>query len=139
MNPEDQERVFEPFFSTKKEGAGTGLGLATVYGIVKQHDGMINLYSEPGRGTLVKVYMPSVQRAAAEVGAPLQGPARGGNELLLVAEDDPSLRHLMARIREGAGYQVISAASGSEAVALFGGIEIRPGRPFWPVAPAEER
>lgn len=113
------EHVFEPFFTTKPEGKGTGLGLSTVYGIVKQHDGMISAYSEPGKGTTFKIYLPLCERDAETIGSKIEGLATGGSETILLAEDDEAVRRLAERILERAGYRVLTAASGDEAVALF--------------------
>ncbi len=120
MDARTQERIFEPFFTTKELGKGTGLGLATVYGIVRQHQGMIQVYSEVGRGTAFKVYLPSFERPASTVGTKVVGRARGGAETILIAEDDEALRRLMERILGQAGYTVLSAANGEEALDLFG-------------------
>ena len=119
MDAETQTHLFEPFFTTKELGKGTGLGLATVYGIVRQHQGMITVYSEIDRGTVFKVYLPSVERPAAVVGGQVAGRPRGGNETILVAEDDESLRELVSRILRDAGYSVLLAENGEEALALF--------------------
>ncbi len=119
MPPEVLERAFEPFFSTKEVGKGTGLGLATVYGIVEQHGGMVHAYSEVGKGSTFKVYLPIVERPAATVGTKLQGPVPGGKETILVAEDDPAVRELVSRILETGGYSVIGVEDGKEALRVF--------------------
>ncbi len=119
MSPETLEHVFEPFYTTKEVGKGTGLGLATVYGIVRQHEGMINVYSEAGKGTLFKVYLPESERRAVEVGRELPGPAVGGRETILVVEDDDGVRRTAERILERAGYTVYAARDGAEALDLF--------------------
>jgi CheY-like chemotaxis protein len=111
--------VFEPFFTTKDVGQGTGLGLATVYGIVKQSDGYVWAYSEPGRGTTMKVYLPvtdAVADAASE--APATQPATSG-ELVLVVEDDAPVRSIAARVLAEVGYRVLEAGSGAEAIELL--------------------
>ena len=115
MTGETQERVFEPFFTTKVFGRGTGLGLAMVYGIVQQVGGHITVYSEPGRGTTFKVFVPMVELAAepAEVrGDDIAAPH--GTETLAVCEDDPLVRNLMIQILEGAGYGVMGAEDGEQ-------------------------
>lgn len=119
MDRETLEHIFEPFFSTKEEGKGTGLGLATVYGIVKQHGGMIQAYSETGKGTTFKIYLPLCERPARTVGTKVEGSVRGGEETILLAEDDGMVRHLSKMILEMAGYTVMAAADGEEAWALF--------------------
>jgi two-component system, cell cycle sensor histidine kinase and response regulator CckA len=110
--------VFEPFFTTKGIGQGTGLGLATVFGVVKQHNGMIDLRSAPGQGTTVDVYLPRVEpsQPAGEASA-AQRPA-GGTETVLVVEDHPDVRTLLQRVLTRAGYAVRTAQDGSEALAL---------------------
>ncbi len=112
--------VFEPFFTTKEVGKGTGLGLATVYGIVKQHDGMIDALSELGVGSSFHVYLP-VSEASPEALShdAAEQAAAGGTETILLAEDDGMVRELGARVLRRAGYTVLCAANGSEAVALF--------------------
>ncbi len=117
--PEVLDRVFEPFFSTKEVGSGTGLGLAMVYGIVEQHGGMIHAYSEVGKGSTFKVYLPIVERPAAVVGTKLQGPVPGGKETILLAEDDPAVRDLVSRVLETAGYKVLRARDGEEALQVY--------------------
>jgi len=114
-----QARLFEPFFTTKEFGKGTGLGLATVYGIVKQSGGYIWVYSEPGRGATFKVYLPRVELAGEPVAAP-QPPARalGGTETILLAEDEPAVRNLARRVLEKHGYTLLLAATGRDGVRL---------------------
>jgi polar amino acid transport system substrate-binding protein len=121
MDAETKERIFEPFFTTKAEGKGTGLGLSMVYGIVKQHDGYINVYSESGKGSTFKVYLP-LYRGAAGVERVKSQPAavKGGSETILLAEDDASLRKLAAVILRNYGYSVIEAVDGEDAVAKYG-------------------
>lgn len=111
--------IFEPFFTTKDTGKGTGLGLATVYGIVRQHEGSIRVTSEVGRGTAFVVRLPALNEPAAPLSEPENETAPSGTETLLVAEDDPGVRTLTERILRGAGYTVIAAKDGAEAIALF--------------------
>ena len=116
MNRDTMDRIFEPFYTTKEEGKGTGIGLATVYGIVKQHEGMINVYSEEGKGTTFKVYFPVAEMRAEEVSDELKGSAKGGEETILLAEDDELVRKLAEKILSKAGYSVVTACDGEEAV-----------------------
>jgi PAS domain S-box-containing protein len=111
-------RVFEPFFTTKPSGHGTGLGMATVYGIVKQSDGNIWVYSEPGRGTTFKVYLPITDGELEPRRPPADASARSGGETVLVAEDEDGVRRIAERILTSAGYRVLTAADGSEALRL---------------------
>jgi CheY-like chemotaxis protein len=109
-------RIFEPFFTTKDVGKGTGLGLATVFGIVQEHGGTIEVDSQPGRGTAFRVFFPlSTRKPAADQGPRADGP-RGGTETLLLAEDDPSVRSLMVGVLSRLGYRVLQATSGVEAL-----------------------
>jgi CheY-like chemotaxis protein len=119
MDPDTLGRVFEPFFTTKEPGKGTGLGLATVYGIIKQHGGMIQAYSEPDKGTLFKIYLPAGESMAREVGAPIEGRAEGGGETVLLAEDDAMVRGFAELVLRQAGYTVLTACDGGEAVTVF--------------------
>jgi CheY-like chemotaxis protein len=118
MDAATLERVFEPFFTTKPLGSGTGLGLATVHGIVKQSGGNIWIYSEPGKGTTFKIYFPAVNAELTE--AVPSGPAKAptGAETILVVEDEPSLRSLVAQMLSGNGYRVITASTSVEALQL---------------------
>jgi signal transduction histidine kinase/CheY-like chemotaxis protein len=119
MSAETLIHIFEPFFTTKELGKGTGLGLATVYGVVKQSGGYISVDSEIGQGSAFKVYLPLIQDpvVAAEVAAPASESFRG-NETVLVVEDAEALRKLTVTLLEEHGYQVLSAANGSEALEL---------------------
>jgi PAS domain S-box-containing protein len=120
MDRETQARIFEPFFTTKEVGKGTGLGLSTVYGIVKQSGGYIWVYSEPGRGSTFKVYLPRVIPEGEESApSPVEPafPARGSETVLLV-EDEDSVRELVQELLESVGYQVLTAARPAEAMRL---------------------
>jgi len=119
MDQEMQKKVFEPFFTTKELGRGTGLGLSTVYGIVKQHGGYICVSSEPGLGTTFSIYLPLIE--ANDEKLPCLAPPMplGGSETILLAEDDPAVRDLVQTVLSGFGYQVLQAQDGHEAVDLF--------------------
>ncbi len=121
MTEDTRGRMFEPFFTTKPQGKGTGLGLATVYGLVKQHSAGIEVDSEPGKGTRFRIYFPvgEEQAPAAARQAPPPAETRGGSETILVVEDDDQLRRSAKRILEEAGYQVITAADGLEALEVL--------------------
>jgi PAS domain S-box-containing protein len=119
MDEKTKERIFEPFFTTKEVGKGTGLGLAMVYGIVRQHDGYINVYSEPKRGTTFKIYLPLIKAEAKEAKAAGAAPPCGGTEVILLAEDDAGVRMLMKEVLEKFGYSVIEAVDGEDAVKKF--------------------
>jgi CheY-like chemotaxis protein len=126
MDPETVSRVFEPFFTTKEKGRGTGLGLSTVYGVVKQSNGHIQVYSERGIGTTIKVYLPAVE-APVEV-LPLSSAEASARmirgETLLLIEDETLVRELTHEILTGQGYRVLDAGSGEEAIRVF---EAHPG------------
>jgi two-component system cell cycle sensor histidine kinase/response regulator CckA len=121
MDTETQARIFEPFFTTKEKGHGTGLGLSTVYGIVKQSDGNIWVYSEPGRGTTFKIYLPRVEGVVetVEPGAVRTKTVRGSETILLV-EDENGVRRLAHSILRAHGYTVLEARHGKEAILLSG-------------------
>ncbi len=119
MDQETLGRIFEPFFTTKEPGAGTGLGLSTVYGIVRQSGGFVWVYSEPGRGSTFKVYLP--RRGAADEERPMLdegGLVRGGDETILLVEDDDSVRAVVADALRAYGYSVVEAADGERGEAL---------------------
>ncbi len=119
MDETIKRRIFEPFFTTKAMGKGTGLGLAMVYGIIKQHNGYIHVYSEPGRGATFKMYLP-LSTSSVEVKSQLDaGVLVGGNETVLLVEDDESVRAMTKKVLEDFGYRVIEAADGEEAVRVF--------------------
>ncbi|MBI4480782.1 MAG: PAS domain S-box protein [Acidobacteria bacterium] len=119
MDPEVQARIFEPFFTTKPPGKGTGLGLSTVYGIIKQSRGDIWVYSEPGRGTTFKIYMPRVQEVPEPLGLPSRPPEPlVGSETILLVEDEASLRELAREFLETNGYRLLEAKDGLEAVEI---------------------
>ena len=120
MDKEEQERAFEPFFTTKELGKGTGLGLSTVYGIVKQHDGNIWVYSEPGRGACFKIYLPTLDSSPDEATACLVTEVvPRGDETILLVEDEPRVRDAVQRALESYGYRVWSATHPDEARGVF--------------------
>jgi PAS domain S-box-containing protein len=119
MDEVTRQRAFEPFFTTKEPGKGTGLGLSTVYGIVKQHQGLIHLYSEPGKGTTFKIYLPIVERRAVDVGPKVEGAVRGGKETILLVEDEEVVRNVLATSLAELGYQVFTAEDGQVAWELL--------------------
>ena len=116
MDRETVEHVFEPFFTTKPVGEGTGLGLATVYGIVKQSGGFVSVFSEPGHGTAFRIYLPVAQRVSPDKGAGAPHLAGGGHETVLVAEDEPAVRAILARALREYGYTVLEARDGAQAL-----------------------
>jgi nitrogen-specific signal transduction histidine kinase/ActR/RegA family two-component response regulator len=119
IDKETQEKLFEPFFTTKGVGQGTGLGLATVYGIVKQNNGFINVYSEPGQGTTFKIYLPRHQGKAEQMQK--EGPAAPavhGHETILLVEDEPAILSMGKAMLERLGYRVLTAGTPGEAIRL---------------------
>ncbi len=120
MDRETVQHIFEPFFTTKGIGKGTGLGLASVYGIVKSHGGYILCESEVGQGTIFKIYLPAVQDMGAQVGMGVEGvPLKGGSETILVVDDEVSVRELAVQILQRHGYQVFAADCGEAALETF--------------------
>jgi two-component system NtrC family sensor kinase len=119
MDLETQRRIFEPFFTTKDTGKGTGLGLAVVYGIVKQHDGFIHVYSEPAHGTTFRLCLRAQDDVPRKRDPRTMSPIRGGNETILVAEDEATLRELARTTLESLGYKVVLAGNGEEAVFAY--------------------
>jgi CheY-like chemotaxis protein len=120
MDGHISDHAFEPFFTTKPRGQGTGLGLATVYGIVRQMGGDASIYSEPGHGTTIRLHLPAANGVSAEAGmaeAPLPQPA-GGGECILLVEDEDLLRTSLVRVLEEAGYTVSPAGTAEEALAM---------------------
>ena len=122
MTPETMSHIFEPFFTTKDVGQGTGLGLATVYGIVKQHEGWVEVSSELGKGTTFDVYLPASFAVPAPfpgAAADANGPVTGGNETILIVEDEPILRAMARDILEECGYRIFEASSGRNALEVW--------------------
>jgi two-component system cell cycle sensor histidine kinase/response regulator CckA len=116
MTPEVQAKIFEPFFTTKPKGQGTGLGLATIYGIIRQNNGNIWVYSEPGTGTTFKVYLPRVNEQPQAVAQTTRPAVRGGNETVLLVEDNDLVRRLASTVLTRTGYHVIEAPDADEAL-----------------------
>ncbi|MEW6027301.1 MAG: GAF domain-containing protein [Planctomycetota bacterium] len=122
MSKDVLSRIFEPFFTTKAQGKGTGLGLSVVYGIVKKHNGWVNVYSEVGQGSVFKIYLPAAaEKTAAKTETRIIPPEqlKGKGERLLVVEDDEGIRKLVSRALENMNYQVLIASSGAEARKIF--------------------
>jgi CheY-like chemotaxis protein len=119
MDKETLSHIFEPFFTTKEVGKGTGLGLATVYGIVEQSGGTIWVYSEVGVGTTFKIYLPKVEPGAIEASEPPPAVVwPGGSETILLVEDEGAVRQLVAETCKLSGYKVLEAANGEDALRL---------------------
>ena len=122
MDAETSSRIFEPFYTTKEVGKGTGLGMSIVYGIIKQHNGFINVYSEPGQGTSFKIYLPVYgedHSGEEDRGGRQDTPPQGGAETILLAEDDEAVRKLNVTVLTKFGYRVIQAVDGQDAVEKF--------------------
>jgi CheY-like chemotaxis protein len=121
MDARTLSRIFEPFFSTKEVGRGTGLGLATVYGIVKQHQGSVEVTSAVGVGTTFRILFPALKTAAVETDDQHDSilMARGGRETILLVEDEPALRELVATILKGYQYRVLEAETGVQALKVW--------------------
>jgi PAS domain S-box-containing protein len=123
MSPETVAHLFEPFFTTKEAGKGTGLGLAVIHGIVKQHEGWIHVYTEPGQGTEFKVFLPAADQPAEPPAQPAPAAGsmpRGRGERLLLVEDEPGPRLMAARVLREHGYQVVEAGDAADARRIFG-------------------
>jgi len=121
MTEEAQAHLFEPFFTTKEVGQGTGLGLAQVYGIVRQHGGYIGVETELGRGTTFRIYLPAYEEETEETEAEeLPVPPQGQGETILLVEDNEALREAGQEILESLGYRVLTAANGRQALAAYG-------------------
>jgi len=120
IDEKNKKQIFEPFFTTKEPGKGTGLGLATVFGTVKQSSGYIYAYSEPGLGSTFKIYLPEVQmRKPKSRNRPKETTVQATDRTILLVEDDEPLRELVSQILEGTGYSVVSASNGEEALRLI--------------------
>ena len=120
MDKETRAHIFEPFYTTKGIGHGTGLGLAMVYGMVKSHGGYIMCYSEPGEGTIFKIYFPIIeQRAGLEEPEETEVPLKGGTETILLVEDDETIRNLGKQMLDKFGYKVLTAVDGENALELY--------------------
>ncbi len=120
--PEVLPHIFEPFFTTKETGKGTGLGLATVFGIVEQHHGWVEVESQPNQGTTFHIYLPRLAKRAADQSQPLSPPkVSGGTETILLVEDEAALRRLMQRVLESHGYHIHAAVSGVQALEVWRG------------------
>ena len=120
MSPETMEKIFDPFFTTKEVGKGTGLGLATVIGIVKSHSGFLTVQSEVGVGTTFSVFLPASQETKGSDTSKEEAPiVRGNGELVLVVDDEPPIREALVRTLEGNGYRVFTAEDGTDALHLY--------------------
>ncbi len=119
MDEKTKDNIFDPFFTTKEVGKGTGLGLAMVYGTIKQHNGFINTYSEPGKGTTFKIYLPLLDSGVKVMEEKDAGSIPSGTETVLFVEDDVNVRNVTKALLEEYGYSVIEAADGKHAVELY--------------------
>jgi hypothetical protein len=125
MDEATVREVFEPFFTTKEPGKGSGLGLSTVHGIVRQSGGFVEVESRPGLGTTFRVYLPRVELPSAAVADTGVDRAEGGNETILLVEDSEVVRSYTAEILRTSGYDVVEAASGEEAILAAGSTAVR--------------
>ncbi|HKJ93814.1 MAG TPA: ATP-binding protein, partial [Longimicrobiales bacterium] len=119
MDERTRAKIFEPFFTTKPHGKGTGLGMAMAYGLMRQHDGFINVYSEPQRGTRMRLYFPATEQVPEAPDAAIRPQPRGGTETILVVEDDAGIRRVARRVLEGHGYTVRIAEDGRQALDIL--------------------
>jgi CheY-like chemotaxis protein len=120
MDEKTREKIFEPFFTTKEVGKGSGLGLSMVYGAIKQHNGYIDCYSEPDKGTVFKIYLPVMHGRVYPEEIPEAAPApAGGSETVLIAEDNSNVRTLTKGVLEKFGYTVVEAVDGEDAIRVF--------------------
>ena len=118
MDKATQERIFEPFFTTKEVGRGTGLGLASTYGIIKNHMGIINVYSEKGHGSTFKIYLPASKKQVIKEKSRSEV-AQGGTEMILLVDDEEMVADIGKDLLEKLGYTILVAASGTEALKIF--------------------
>ena len=116
MDPETRSRLFEPFFTTKAPGKGSGLGLATVYGAIKQSDGQVTVYSQPGCGTIFEIYLPRVEEAVTR---PARKTSAKGSETILLVDDEEGVRKLVTAVLQSNGYDVLEATNGADALAAY--------------------
>jgi CheY-like chemotaxis protein len=119
MNPDTLSHIFEPFFTTKEVGKGTGLGLATVYGIVAQQRGWIEVASELGKGTTFDLFLPGSEEGVETLNVPVRADLRGGDETILVVEDERAVRDVITNTLRCRGYEVLEAADGQEALDIW--------------------
>jgi CheY-like chemotaxis protein len=119
MSAEIMQKMFDPFFTTKEVGKGTGLGLSTAIGIVKSHGGFLSVESSPGKGTTFKIFLPAEPGAAMSEPLPDAEAPSGNGELILVVDDEPSIRSIAQAVLQGRGYRVLLAEDGAEALAIF--------------------
>jgi signal transduction histidine kinase len=117
------DQIFDPFFTTKPVGKGTGLGLSTVFGIVRAHQGWLEVESQPNQGTTFRIYFPASQQAAEEPELVMETQLRSGRETVLVAEDEDALRELVVTVLRIQGYKVFEAASGCHALEVWEGVD----------------
>jgi CheY-like chemotaxis protein len=121
MPPEVIDKIFEPFFTTKEVGKGTGLGLSTVMGIVKSHEGVINVYSEIGKGTTFRVYLPAMEHSSdgqIKPAQPISLP-RGNGEVILIVDDEASVLTITSQTLQAFGYRALTATDGADAIAVY--------------------